>query len=224
VAFGSPVAICTLVLALFGITLGALYQSFSHVKEETEFRTQTKDALAMIQAYIRAQQATQVPGKVLNEIAPLSPKEFAQNLPALRAVTEQTPDRVSIKPETLRQVAHKLNETSETTPEYWPTVFQFIRFASAKVSVIEPHGIAIRMDSIHHNIAVQGQTIVFDGAVLIHGRFDKCLIKFTGRPSHFEDVLFTDCVFEFDKDAFAEPSANGRPSHEGFAGSLRCRL
>ncbi len=47
-AVGSPIAICALIVALLAVAFGALYQSFSHVKEETEFRTHTRDELKAI--------------------------------------------------------------------------------------------------------------------------------------------------------------------------------
>ena len=39
---GPLVAIIGVFVAMLGITLGAVYQAISHVKEETEFRTNTK--------------------------------------------------------------------------------------------------------------------------------------------------------------------------------------
>jgi hypothetical protein len=41
--WGISGALITAFIALLAVTLGALYQSFAHVKEETEFRTQTID-------------------------------------------------------------------------------------------------------------------------------------------------------------------------------------
>lgn len=43
-----------MVIALVGITLGALYQSFSHLGEETKFRTHTEDRLTTIEADIKS--------------------------------------------------------------------------------------------------------------------------------------------------------------------------
>ncbi len=124
-----------------GWKIGALYQSFSHVKEETEFRTHTIDRLTAldgtlinIQADIRTLQAPQSPGKVLKQIAPLPPKEFIRNLPALKMIAEQPPANVGSDNPTLHEIALKLLGADEHAPDYWPTTLQFIKFASSSVS------------------------------------------------------------------------------------------
>jgi len=47
--WGIAGAVLTVIVALLGITLAALYQSFSHVKEEAEFRTNTKNSFEKLE-------------------------------------------------------------------------------------------------------------------------------------------------------------------------------
>jgi hypothetical protein len=206
----------TTFLALLALVGTAWNAANARLEKETDFRTNTSVALARfeerlanIQSEIRTIQAPKNPARVLNEIAPLSQEEFAKNIAALRVVTDQPATEINASPSVLQEIATKLALTNaNSNPDYWPTVFKFVNFASGKESTIKPHGASIRMDSVHHNVAVQGQTIIFDGAILTHGRFDLCLIKFTNHPTRFEDVIFTNCVFEFGKDVIESPDPN----------------
>jgi len=51
---GPLATISGVIVALLALTAGALYQSFAHVKEETQFRTRTEDRLAAIESSLLA--------------------------------------------------------------------------------------------------------------------------------------------------------------------------
>jgi hypothetical protein len=56
--FGAIATIITVFVALLAIALGAVYQSFAHVKEETQFRTRAEDRLAAIETSLLALRAS----------------------------------------------------------------------------------------------------------------------------------------------------------------------
>src|ERR1700724_1417101 len=49
---GPLATIIGILIALLAITLGAIYQSFAHIKEETEFRTHTEDRLKSLESIV----------------------------------------------------------------------------------------------------------------------------------------------------------------------------
>ena len=72
---------------------------------------------------------------LLKSIASQSPKFFAASLPVLQKVIEHPPSE-QFKPDapTLLDIAASLRDASENIPDYWPTVLQFLQFASAGMS------------------------------------------------------------------------------------------
>jgi len=76
---GPLATIIAVVVALGGITLGALYQSWGHVKEETEFRTHTNDTLKEIQESLKEIRGS-VEGSKLKQIGgnPTNPDSIAE--------------------------------------------------------------------------------------------------------------------------------------------------
>src|SRR5450755_4474827 len=55
-------------------------------------------------------------------------------LPNLRRITAQPVPTEAIPQLALRNVATKLSSTDNKVPGYWPTVFQFIQFATENIS------------------------------------------------------------------------------------------
>ena len=188
-------------------------ESFSHVKEETQFRTnttrtleETTKTLEDIQSNLRLLQASQAPKKILQELATLAPHQFIQNLAALRKVAEQPLAQVAPSAQVLREVAQRLRSINETAPDYWPTVLQFIRFASAGLSPDVPppgppttivagnQGFGLVLPKVSHGVvSLDGGYLGDDSSVT---QFDHSRIIFTDHPVRMKNVLFTDCVFE----------------------------
>jgi hypothetical protein len=201
-------ACVSIVFAMLAITLGALYQSFSHVKEETEFRTNTKDRLTSIESKLDKLEAKLI-RSALDDLIHLDDKSFAKALPALHEVTEQPVSQVNPSPALLQQVAQKLRNTPEDAADYWPTILKFISFASAGLSSdVPPPGSKINM-SLNRagNITIiqSHAVILLDGGGLINSRIDHSRIIFTENPVKLQNVIFTDCAFEMPVTAKPSP-------------------
>lgn len=171
-------------------------------QKSTEFRIHTEDRLDRLEATLRESRAAQAPSAVLKEIASLNQKQFVKSLPALRKVEEQPVSQVKPNRELLRDISTKLMEVNEQAPEYWATVLQFIRFASAGLSPdVPPPGepTLIIKDSrpgIRFSDPVSHAIVLLDNSEVANIRFEHSRIIFTERPTRMNNVTFVDCVFE----------------------------
>jgi len=201
---GSVVAIALFVLLQWG--------------QYVEFRTHTGDRLDSIEAGLRVLQAAQIPGKVLKELVNLPPKKFALNLPALRKVAEQPIKEVQAEPVALTEITKRLRSTDQASQEYWPTVLQFLSFASTVKSdprvpprsapAISIYELFKRPSNIPpgsawaRKLPPMSETVyLFDSVpedtVVRNFHFVRCRIIFTSTPIPMENVTFEDCVFDF---------------------------
>lgn len=201
VSFGSPVAIVALIATLLAIAFGAVYQSFAHVKEETAFRTHTNDQLADINKSLLELRAAIFPGRTLSQITDLNGEAFAKSLPALYVAISQPIQGNGPDESTLRAIAQKLDRTDENAPDYWPTVLQFIRFASSRsVKDVPPPrkpDMVIAYNTGRGFPAhATGQVVLLDGGELYDSLFDHCRIIFTEHPVRMQNVTFVNCVFD----------------------------
>ncbi len=117
---GPLVATIGIFVALFGITLSALYQAFSHVKEETEFRTSTKDKLNKLDTDVvslRALISSNQPLKIQNQQAA---KELI--LEARKKVIPAIPDEV------VNQAGQSFVEASITESRAWDVALEFLSY------------------------------------------------------------------------------------------------
>jgi hypothetical protein len=62
----------------------------------------------------------------------MNQQTFADSLRDLHAVALQSGPPVTSDQDTISAVVAKLRSTPESSPEYWPTVLQFIQFASSR--------------------------------------------------------------------------------------------
>jgi len=129
---GTPITFVTAFLAMAAITIGALVQSFTHVKEETTFRTQTADRLTQIESSLLALRTSQV---IANPGSEKSIKE-AKSLLAM-AREGRTPIPIS----TVEQAAKSFIETSVAQPEAWETALDFVSYRTA-LNKIDARGAA----------------------------------------------------------------------------------
>ncbi len=170
-----------------------------------EFQGATNKRLENIESQLREINATQYPQQVLNEIQRLPLSEFEMNLPALRKVIQQPPDKTTANVKELRTIADKLLKTKENTPDYWPTTLQFISFASANLSVDVPSPGEPNLtltDVTDKNLnrtfgTISHKIVRLDGGSLEDGTFENCRIIFTNHLSKIRNVAFINCVFEF---------------------------
>lgn len=200
--------IVTVIVAMIGITTGALYQSFSHIKEESAFRTHTNDTLdaqdkrlSKIEADLLELRAAQSPAEVLKDIGKLDEKRLTYALPALQAATKQTPKTVNVDQATLRDIAGKLLRVDTAVPDYWPAVLQFLRFASATTTTDVPAPGTSQLIIARNNGGlslghVDHKTVVLDGGQIVDTEFQNCRIVFTNNPVAMKNVTFKDSVFD----------------------------
>jgi hypothetical protein len=205
--WGIAGAIITAFVGMLAITLGAIYQSFAHVKEETTFRTQTNDGIALIQKRLDEIEkalllfrAPTSPKPVLEEITKLQAKDFAAALPALKVVAQQPISDVNPSEKTLREIADKLRHTDPNTPEYWPTVLRFLQFASSGLTAnVPPPGrptIELSHDE-HFSLGEERNIrIKLDGGSLENSTIYNSRVMFTENPVVMTNVKFIDCVFD----------------------------
>jgi hypothetical protein len=106
-----------------------------------------------------------------------------------------------VGPAALQEVALKLRSTNQNAPDYWVTVLQFIRFASAGASPnVPPPGIAEEIFS--GNTGFGFSATYSDRRVLLDRgdggdvKFIRCRIIFTRNPVRLRGVQFIDCVFD----------------------------
>src|SRR6266699_847516 len=109
---GPLAATVTIVLGLLGITLGAVYQSTAHVKEETAFRTNTTDRLSVIEGTLKLLQAQVVIAKY----------------------SASKPQELKIHHDELASVKTTLLDAPRNAPNFWPTTFQVITLLSQATS------------------------------------------------------------------------------------------
>ncbi len=188
-------------LALLGLLITVSIFAGVGIKENSRFQGSTEQRLNNIESQLRTLNASQNPGKVLKEIASLGPKQFAQNLPALRKVSEQPLADVSPAPDTLKRVAYQLKSVDETTEEYWPTVLKFIEFASAGLAPNAPpyngkDGMYLT-DVSGPGIKLPARSVFILGGRIANMTFVESRIVFTDKPVTFQNVTFVNCAFQF---------------------------
>jgi hypothetical protein len=115
-------------LTLLGLTLGALYQSWGHVKEETEFRTHTNDRLGDIDASLKI---------IRSQLDGMSLKRIASNPLTAQTITEAkdilvgaASNKIQIDQNVVKDVGRKFVEASEKDPAAWNAAMMFLEYRS----------------------------------------------------------------------------------------------
>ncbi|MFZ0912877.1 MAG: hypothetical protein WBQ76_17135 [Candidatus Korobacteraceae bacterium] len=124
-----PIAtVIGVVVALGAITLGALYQSWGHVKEETEFRTHTNDALKELQDGVKDIR-NQLTGMSLKKISenPVTPKTITE---ARNILAEAVSSKIQIDQHVIRDAGVKFVEAAQKDPAAWDTATAFLNYKS----------------------------------------------------------------------------------------------
>jgi hypothetical protein len=145
-----------------------------------------------------------LPPLTLQQISSLDQKTFEHSLAQLRQAIEQPGHQAVADQQTLTAIAGKLRQTGQSTPDYWPTVLQFIQFASSTMAPNAPppgQQPSVLSDILSvgfmRGIREKGKTILLDDGDLGNGEFTNCRIIFTQNPVRLQNALFTNCVFEF---------------------------
>jgi hypothetical protein len=220
---GGAVALCLLTyLAWLGVEtynhngqLAQIQTKVSTIEKNSQglsegieaFEKRTTDQLESINAELRVLRSVKSPAKVLNEIKDLKAGALAKNLPALRRVAELPVGQVKPSIPELREVTYNLRSVDESSEEYWPTVLQFIQFASSAMApaqdVPPPGFINIRISQSHcspsiagHCIVASHRAILLDGGSMPNSMFDHCRVIFTQNAVDLRGSVFNECVFE----------------------------
>ncbi len=177
----------------------------------TEFRTHTGDPLDVIGTRldkidkgILELRASQSPNAVLHEINGMNQTKFSASLPALQSAIQKPIPEIATSQPLLDGIAEKLLKTNSSAPNYWPTVLQFLQFASAGLApanvpppdskpTIRTSGIS----NLFANNVFSRVTVILDGGLLIGNRFENCRVIFTDTPVQMTNVTFVNSIFEF---------------------------
>lgn len=124
---GPLAASISLVIALLGITAGAIYYSVENVKEETAFRTHTSDRLDQIEATLKL-----IPAQIA------AAKYSSVPLQELKKHRDE-----------LKEIKDKLVTASRSTPGFWPTSFQVITLLSRATSPVEAKHALVDLTDVH---------------------------------------------------------------------------
>jgi hypothetical protein len=182
----------------------------------TEFRTHTNDTLTSIGTHLEKidndlleVRASQFPGDVLHEINGLPDTKFAKAFPALRKAAEAPIGETKLSQPLIGGISAKLLTTNNGVPDYWPTVLQFLEFASATVAPtkVPASGSMAQVFSraVLSNDEFTGATVVLDGGAVRDTKFINCRVIFTDTPVQMERVLFINSVFELPVSAAPSP-------------------
>jgi len=102
-----------------------------------------------------------------------------------------------------------LQQTSESSPDYWPAVLKFLSVATAGLSpdAPPPGSMSIKASNAQDmRIDESYCTVELDGGSLINSHLDHCRVIFTENPVQLQNVVFTNCVFEMPVTAKPSPS------------------
>lgn len=184
-------------LVLLGMLITVSIFAAKELQDNTKFQTRTEDRLDHIESVMLTLQASDSPGKVLKDLSALPPKQFAQSLPALHKVTEQTA-KVATTPAVLQKVSEQLQSVSSNTDDYWPTVLRFIQFSSARLaSNAPPEGSPVNV--FYTNVSgirpPEGGTYQLKG-MIANMTFVNSRIILTETPVFFQNARFIDCAFD----------------------------
>jgi hypothetical protein len=186
----------------WGLGGGMLISFITLLLIGVSFQTHTNDRLDSIEATLRNLQASSDPRKVLSELSTLSPKSLARNLPALLTVSEKPASQIKPPPAELRSVGNSLLHVNQTTPQYWPTLLQFVQFASNYSSKAPPPGGPVKQlknlqaDSFNAFKLQENFTYRLSGEILgIEFRNDRIILT---PDVMLTNVRFINCAFEFE--------------------------
>ncbi|HXJ96148.1 MAG TPA: hypothetical protein VMT20_25185 [Terriglobia bacterium] len=137
---------------------------------------------------------------------------FAASLPDLRKLMSRPVSDIS-KGE-LAQLTQKLRQIPDSSPDYWPTVLQFIQFASATITppsdVPPPDQRENLVGNVHcsgfaHCVVMSHAVVKLDGGSIPGSIFTNCRIRFTQNPVGLKGTQFINCVFEMPVTANPSP-------------------
>jgi hypothetical protein len=143
----------------------------------------------------------------LQRFATMDQNTFTASLSLLNTAL-LTPSAQSAGPDDLRAIGDKLRRTDENSPDYWPTLMQFIRVASSLTGhAAHPTGPTThtRDSFFDRTNALDNLTVVMDGGGLQNLSIINSRIIFTDHPVKMKNITFINCSFEFPLSAQPTP-------------------
>jgi len=128
-AQGSPIALVAVFVAMLGITLGAVYQSYAHVREETKFQTKTEGRLEAIESRLGNIESSLLSLRALQAAATPTDQRSQSEAKEILASAKRgaTPLPVNI----IAQAGKSFIQASQMDPNAWDTALSFINYRSS---------------------------------------------------------------------------------------------
>lgn len=137
-SWGILAAVITSFVALLAITVGALYQSFSHVTEETKFRTKTEDRLTEIEKSLLAIQAKMVLSK---------PPDSENQADAKGVLAYAKKESIQLPESVIAQGGQKFIEAAARDPKAWDVALDFVNYRSSMNTTFRMNGPMVPLPS-----------------------------------------------------------------------------
>jgi hypothetical protein len=126
--FGPIASIITVILTLVVIAIGALYQSFAHVKEETQFRTHTDDRLQAIEKTVKSIDADILALRLKALVS--GPADSQGQAEAKKVLGTAKEESISLPQTVVEQGGKKFIGVSKGNPNAWGVALDFIAYRS----------------------------------------------------------------------------------------------
>jgi len=195
------------ILALVGGAIIVAIVEWNHFTNDySAFRQHTDDRLKTIETKLNIQAALQSsPSAALDELAKLDQKEFAGYLPVLRKVVEQPAAKINPDEKTIRVIALRLRQTSETTPDYWTTVAAIINYQSLinqmrgeapDPSKVSKSCLEFFKISLFERTGFSQCNVTLDTNAFKDVTFRDSVVEYHGGQTYLENVEFINCTFK----------------------------
>jgi len=125
---GPLIGTISVILALVAITLGALYQSWGHVKEEATFRQRTDDRLTLIEKDIKAIQNSVTLASFKVAVSGPPNRETARTVTTI--LQTATRGKMSLPSDDISEGGQKFIAASSKIPEAWGASLAFLDYRS----------------------------------------------------------------------------------------------
>jgi hypothetical protein len=199
-----PIAtIIAVFVAVIAIAATQFNLANTRLAKQASFETKTDKRLDDIEGTLKEIQGDLAKQSIISHASlPLS--DFKATLPDLSsAITTVQKQNLALSPMVIDDLRQKFVAVDTTTPGYWPTVLQFLQFASAGLAPanVPPPGAKPNIRTsfgnwFDHN-GVVGATVMLDGGVLVDDHFENCRVIFTNTPVKMTNVTFVNSIFEF---------------------------
>lgn len=125
---GPLAATIAVIVALLGITLGSLYQSFGHVKEETQFRTHTDDRLDEVEKRLSSIETSLFTTRTAQLADKPTDKKSAAEVKTILQTAKN--NSVRLPQDVVEQSGKAFIDAASKEPVAWDAALQFLDYRS----------------------------------------------------------------------------------------------